>query len=108
MPRLGVVGALEGGGDDPGPYVRVHRAEHLPGWCRNCLGLTSRPQAHLIIDVELVEDVDVEEVEVPKTSTYSIVTSCGSNETRSSLPLPVVPLQELELGRRGFWNRTGP
>ena len=65
VPRLGV-NALEGGGDDPGPYCIGFTGQStsrvgavLPG---PYVQATGAPR----IDVELVEDIDVEVVEVPQ------------------------------------------
>ena len=37
---------------------------------------------------------------------FTPVTSSGGNDARLLPPLPVVPPQELELGRRGLWNQN--
>ena len=64
MPRLGVKEALEGAGDDPGPYCIGFTGQStsrvgavLPG---PYIQATGAPH----VDVEHVEDVDVDVVEV--------------------------------------------
>ena len=72
VPRLGVADALEGGGDDPGPYCIGFTGQStsrvgavLPGPYVQATGAPHVDVEHLEdVDVEFVEDVDVEVVEV--------------------------------------------
>ena len=96
MPRLGVEEALEGGGDDPGPYrvgftgqstSRVGAA--LPG---PYVQATGAP----LVDVELVEDIDVG-VEVPRLLLTRLLLRQEASNRSCHLPPTSDPPQELEL-----------
>ena len=98
MPRLGVKEALEGGGDDPGPYCIGFTGQStsrvgavLPG---PYVQATGAPHA----DVELVEDVFVDVVEVPRLLATRLLLHQEASNRSCHLPPTSDPPQELD-----FW-----